>query len=67
MCVLLSLVARGLSDWRSGYDLRFTVLHPVGVVLWAYIGVISWVRFHAGSVIWKGRTYDLRDTNREEV
>jgi chlorobactene glucosyltransferase len=60
LCVLLSLVARGLSDWRSGYDLRFTALHPLGVLLWAYIGLISWRRFNTGKVVWKGRAYDLR-------
>ena len=60
MCVLLSLVARFLSDWRCGYDLRFTALHPIGLLLWLWIGAVSMQRFLTGKVSWKGRSYDLR-------
>ena len=60
ICVLLSLVARVISDWRCGYDLRFTVLHPLGLLVWLWIGAVSMQRFKAGKVSWKGRSYDLR-------
>jgi chlorobactene glucosyltransferase len=61
LAVILSLVARGISDARSGYDLRFTPLHPVAVLVWAYIGTVSMKRFVTGRVTWKGRSYDLRN------
>ncbi len=60
LCVLLSLVARGISDWRCGYDLRFTALHPLGLLVWLWIGLLSMQRYRAGKVSWKGRSYDLR-------
>ena len=60
ICVLLSLVARVISDWRCGYDLRFTALHPIGLLVWLWIGAVSMQRFKAGKVSWKGRSYDLR-------
>lgn len=60
ICVLLNLVARVISDWRCGYDLRFTVLHPIGLLVWLWIGAVSMRRFLAGRVSWKGRSYDLR-------
>ena len=60
ICVLLSLVARVISDWRCGYDLRFTALHPFGLLVWLWIGAVSMQRFKAGKVSWKGRSYDLR-------
>ena len=60
ICVLLSLVARVISDWRCGYDLRYTVLHPFGLLVWLWIGAVSMQRFKAGKVSWKGRSYDLR-------
>ena len=60
LCVLLSFVARGISDWRCGYDLRFTALHPIGLLVWLWIGAVSMQRFKAGKVSWKGRSYDLR-------
>lgn len=66
LCVLFGLVARALSDARAGYDLRFTPLHPVSVLVWAYIGVVSMRRFRAGAVSWKGRSYDLRDKTRDD-
>lgn len=60
ICVLLSFVARAISDWRCGYDLRFTALHPLGLLVWLWIGAVSMQRFKAGKVSWKGRSYDLR-------
>lgn len=60
LCALLSLVARVISDWRCGYDLRFTALHPFGLLVWLLIGLLSMQRFTAGKVSWKGRSYDLR-------
>ncbi len=60
ICVLLSFVARIISDWRCGYDLRFTALHPLGLLVWLWIGAVSMQRFKAGKVSWKGRSYDLR-------
>jgi glycosyltransferase involved in cell wall biosynthesis len=60
ICLLLSLAARVVSDWRCGYDLRFTALHPLGLLVWLWIGLLSMQRFKAGKVSWKGRSYDLR-------
>ena len=60
LCVGLSLVARGISDWRCGYDLRFTLLHPIGLLVWLWIGAVSMRRFLLGQISWKGRSYDLR-------
>ena len=60
LCVLLSFVARAISDWRCGYDLRFTALHPLGLLVWLWIGAVSMQRFMTGKVSWKGRSYDLR-------
>ena len=60
LCVLLSLTARVISDWRCGYDLRFTALHPFGLLVWLLIGAVSMRRFVTGKVSWKGRSYDLR-------
>ncbi len=60
LCVLFSLVARAISDLRAGYDLRFTALHPISVLVWAYIGAVSMRGFMTGKVSWKGRSYDLR-------
>jgi cellulose synthase/poly-beta-1,6-N-acetylglucosamine synthase-like glycosyltransferase len=65
LCVALSLVARGISDARCRYDLRFTALHPLGLLLWAGVGVLSMRRFQRGEVAWKGRSYDLRRGDRQ--
>ena len=58
--IILSLVARVISDWRNRYDLLLALLHPIGIVIWAIIGLESLKRFEAGKVLWKGREYDLR-------
>jgi chlorobactene glucosyltransferase len=60
LCVASSLVARGVSDWRCRYGLGWTLLHPVSVLVWAWLGVVSMRRFRQGRVVWKGRSYDLR-------
>jgi chlorobactene glucosyltransferase len=60
LCVVSSLVARGVSDWRCRYDWRWSLLHPVSVLVWAWIGAVSMRRFRQGRVTWKGRSYDLR-------
>ena len=60
LAVALSLVPRLLSDWRCGYGLRGSLLHPLSVLAWAAIGLESWRRYASGRVAWKDRTYDLR-------
>jgi chlorobactene glucosyltransferase len=56
----LSLVARVISDLRARYTLHYTLLHPLAVIVWVYIGAVSMRRFINGAVTWKGRSYDLR-------
>jgi glycosyltransferase involved in cell wall biosynthesis len=58
--ILCSLVVRVISDVRNRYDLFWTLLHPIGIAVWAWIGLESMRRYRAGRVRWKGREYDLR-------
>ncbi len=60
LTITCSLVARVISDVRNRYDLTWTLLHPIGIVIWAWIGLESMRRYRAGRVRWKGREYDLR-------
>jgi hypothetical protein len=58
--ILCSMLARVISDVRNRYNLLWTLLHPLGVLVWGAIGLYSLRRFEAGKVVWKGREYDLR-------
>jgi chlorobactene glucosyltransferase len=60
LAVLLSMLPRVISDIRNRYDPLYTILHPIGMAIWAMIGFESLRRYHAGRVTWKGREYDLR-------
>ncbi len=60
LAILLSMLPRIISDWRNRYDPLWTLLHPIGIVIWAIIGLESLRRYRAGKIIWKGRAYDLR-------
>jgi chlorobactene glucosyltransferase len=58
--ILCSMLPRVLSDWRNRYDPLWTILHPIGIAIWAIIGFESLRRYQAGKITWKGREYDLR-------
>jgi glycosyltransferase involved in cell wall biosynthesis len=60
LAILLSMLPRVISDWRNRYDPLKTLLHPIGIVIWAMIGIESLRRYRVGKIIWKGREYDLR-------
>jgi chlorobactene glucosyltransferase len=60
LAILCSMLPRVISDIRNRYDLLYTSLHPIGIVIWAIIGFESLRRYHAGRMTWKGREYDLR-------
>jgi chlorobactene glucosyltransferase len=60
--VLLSLLPRTLSDRASHYPSGLSLLHPMAILAWAVVGLESWHRYKRGTVSWKGRRYDLRDS-----
>ena len=60
LAILCSMLPRVISDTRNKYDPLYTILHPIGIAVWALIGLESLRRFRAGKVTWKGREYDLR-------
>ncbi len=60
LAILCSMLPRVISDIRNRYDPLYTILHPIGIVIWALIGFESLRRYHAGRITWKGREYDLR-------
>ncbi len=60
LAVAFSILPRVLSDVRNRYDLLYTLLHPIGITVWALIGLESLRRYRAGKITWKGREYDLR-------
>ncbi len=64
LAILASMLARGISDQRNHYNPLWTLLHPLGIAVWAIIGFESMQRFETGRVTWKGREYDLRQTNK---
>jgi chlorobactene glucosyltransferase len=63
IAVALSLIPRVLSDWCYGYRPGLWLLHPLSVLSWTLIALGSWRRYATGDVHWKGRRYDLRDSN----
>ncbi len=63
IAVILSLIPRVLSDWRYGYRVGLWLLHPLSVLSWTAIALESWRRYATGNISWKGRRYDLRDSN----
>jgi hypothetical protein len=60
LAIACSITARVISDVRNRYDLLWTLLHPIGIAVWAWIGLESMRRYRAGRVRWKDREYDLR-------
>ena len=60
--VLCSLLPRMLSDRASHYPKGLSLLHPIAVLAWAVVGLESWHRYKRGTVSWKGRSYDLRES-----
>jgi cellulose synthase/poly-beta-1,6-N-acetylglucosamine synthase-like glycosyltransferase len=60
--VLLSLLPRTISDRASHYPNGLSLLHPLAILVWAVVGLESWHRYKRGTVSWKGRSYDLRES-----
>jgi hypothetical protein len=60
--VALGLLPRALADYRAGYPLWLTLLHPVAVAPLAGMIVDSAVRAAIGaSIDWRGRRYAVTD------
>ncbi len=60
LAIGLGLVSRVITDRDAGYPAWITLLHPAAVVVLVAMLVTSTVRaLRGGTVVWRGRRYDL--------